>query len=219
MGLIENSEKTEKKGAARIAKILGLIIVLIGIVVIIAKVLNLPSSLFEDMNGAVSGTIVGNDGTVTTISEASLEKIFEINELSTVNYAYNAIACAYGDDETTPEYYVAYNGTVTAGIDFGKIDISIDEDAKTITLKIPACEIQDTIVDFGSMEYIFEDDKYETENVSQEAYELCQSDLAKRAEKETDLLELAKENAATAVEALVNPWVNQIDSEYTIKIQ
>ena len=69
------------------------------------------------------------------------------------------------------------------------------------------------------VEYIFENKKYETETVSQEAYELCKTDLARRAAKENDLMTLAKENAVTAVEALVDPWVQQIDGEYKVNIK
>ena len=108
---------------------------------------------------------------------------------------------------------------VTAGIDFSKIMIDIDEDTKIITITLPESEIQNTMVDFGSMDYIFENKKYETETVSQEAYELCKTDLARRAAKENDLMTLAKENAVTAVEALVDPWVQQIDGEYKVNIK
>ena len=69
------------------------------------------------------------------------------------------------------------------------------------------------------MDYIFENKKYETETVSQEAYELCKTDLARREAKENDLMTLAKENAVTAVEALVDPWVQQIDGEYKVNIK
>ena len=69
------------------------------------------------------------------------------------------------------------------------------------------------------MDYIFENKKYETETISQEAYEMCRADLAERAAKEKDLLALAQENAVTAVEALVNPWVQQLDEEYKVTIQ
>lgn len=98
--------------------------------------------------------IIGEEGTVTTISKASLEKVFEISELSTVDYSYNAVARAYEEDGATPKYYVAYEGTVTAGIDFSKIVIDIDEDTKIITITLPESEIQNTTVDFGSMDYI-----------------------------------------------------------------
>ena len=49
---------------------------------------------------------------------------------------------------------------VTAGIDFSKIMIDIDEDTKIITITLPESEIQNTTVDFGSMDYIFENKKY-----------------------------------------------------------
>ena len=49
---------------------------------------------------------------------------------------------------------------VTAGIDFSKIMIDIDEDTKIITITLPESEIQNTMVDFGSMDYIFENKKY-----------------------------------------------------------
>lgn len=73
---------------------------------------------------------------------------------------------------------MAYDGTVTAGIDFSKIDINIDEETETITLTLPESEILNTTVDFGSMDYIFKNGKDESETVSQEAYELCRADLA-----------------------------------------
>ena len=43
-------------------------------------------------------------------------------------------------------------------------------------------------------------------------------DLQTRAEKEVQLLQMAKENARDAVQALIEPWVKQVDEEYTIKI-
>lgn len=198
-------------------RITGGVILAIVIVCVILKILNAdPSSVFLKNT---KDAIIGEEGTVTTISKASLEKVFEISELSTVDYSYNAVARAYEEDGVTPKYYVAYEGTVTAGIDFSKIMIDIDEDTKIITITLPESEIQNTTVDFGSMDYIFENKKYETETVSQEAYELCKTDLARRAAKENDLMTLAKENAVTEVEALVDPWVQQIDGEYKVNIK
>ena len=60
---------------------------------------------------------------------------------------------------------------------------------------------------------------FRSETVSQEAYKLCEDDLNKRAEKEKDLLSLANENAKTIVEAMIRPWIQQLDEEYTIDIQ
>ena len=213
----KKSKNKEKRTRVIKIRITGGVILAIVIVCVILKILNAdPSSVFLKNT---KDAIIGEEGTVTTISKASLEKVFEISELSTVDYSYNAVARAYEEDGATPKYYVAYEGTVTAGIDFSKIVIDIDEDTKIITITLPESEIQNTTVDFGSMDYIFENKKYETETVSQEAYELCKTDLARRAAKENVLMTLAKENAVTAVEALVDPWVQQIDGEYKVNIK
>lgn len=158
-------------------------------------------------------------GVVTTISKSTLEKVCEISELSTANYAYNAIATAYAEDGESVRYRVAYEGTVTAGIDFTKLDINVDDENKKILIKVPEVEIQTTSVEAGKMEFIFTDESYNTETVTQEAYEICKADLEKRAREESDLLAFAKENAIATVEALVSPWVTQVDDSYEIEVQ
>lgn len=75
-------------------------------------------------------------GQMTTISEASLEKVIEINELATVDYTYNAIATAYAENNETIKYNVAYEGVVNAGIDFKKIDIQLNEEEKVIKITL-----------------------------------------------------------------------------------
>ena len=169
----KKSKNKEKRTRVIKIRITGGVILAIVIVCVILKILNAdPSSVFLKNT---KDAIIGEEGTVTTISKASLEKVFEISELSTVDYSYNAVARAYEEDGVTPKYYVAYEGTVTAGIDFSKIMIDIDEDTKIITITLPESEIQNTMVDFGSMDYIFENKKYETETISQEAYEMCRA--------------------------------------------
>lgn len=48
---------------------------------------------------------------------------------------------------------------------------------------------------------------------------MCKKDLEERVEKEEELLEIAKENTMAVVEALVKPWVEQINNEYRVEIQ
>lgn len=158
-----------------------------------------------------------SDGHLTTISKSSLQKIIEINELSTVDYTYNAIATKY-DENKKAMYHVAYEGTVTAGIDFNKIEIEVNENEKKVVITVPEVEIHNIKVDMGTMEYIFIKDKYETEDVSQEAYKLCKEDLSQKAEKETVLKTTAKENAKSSVKALFAPWIATIDASYTVEI-
>ena len=56
------------------------------------------------------------------ITASSLEKVLEIDELSTAEYTYNAVAKKHSQDGKEIKYYVAYEGKVTAGVDFEKID-------------------------------------------------------------------------------------------------
>lgn len=162
--------------------------------------------------------ITNNSGQLTTISKSSLQKVIEINELSTVDYTYNATATKY-DENNDAMYYVAYEGMVTAGIDFNEIRIEVIKEEKKVKITIPEVEIHSTKVDMGTMEYIFKRNKYETEDISQEAYKLCKDDLKARIEKENVLHDTARENAISSVEALFKPWIDTIDNSYTVEIK
>lgn len=160
-----------------------------------------------------------NEGRVTTITQSSLEKMLETNDLSTLEYTYNGITTVYTQDGKTPKYYVAYEGVVTAGIDITKINVHTDQDKKVITITIPDPSVQKVSVDMGSLDFIFEKKKYETETVSQEAYKKSMKDLKNKAEKEEQLLSMAKENAVSSIKALIEPWVKQLDDGYTVEVK
>lgn len=196
-----------------------IILLLLCIAVIVFKVVLNHNSFSDKVKDSAENFIEGEEGKVTTISKATLDKVFEISELSTADYIYNAIARAYGEDGESIKYYVAYEGKVKAGIDFSKLVIDVREEKKEITITIPDIEFQEKTVDPGTLKYIFKDEKSETENVHQEAFELCEKDLEQRIGKETNLLELAEKNAIAIVKALVLPWVEQIDSEYNVIVQ
>ena len=182
--------------------------IILGIVILIVLIIGFkPGGVFHSSQNKVS-----------TVSKSSLEKVLETSQLTTLQYTYNAIAEVKKEFFDTIKYHVAYEGTVQAGIDFEDIDIDINEEKKLITITLPEVSIQNVIVSAESMEYIFNDDKYESETVASEAYSACVKDLQTRAEKEVQLLQMAKDNARDAVQALIEPWVKQVDEEYTIKI-
>lgn len=161
------------------------------------------------------------EGQLTTISKSALEKVIEINELSTVDYTYNAIATVYDENDKKGEkvkYYVAYEGLVTVGIDFKKIVIEVDDTEKIIKITLPEVEIHDLTVDMATFDCIFVNDKYNTEKVSQEAYTASKEDLKQRIETENELFELARENAIASIKALFAPWIEQVDEEYKIEV-
>ena len=157
------------------------------------------------------------DGVITTVSKSSLEKIIEINELATLDYTYNAVTTVLDESGENEKYYVAYEGIVTAGIDPSKI--SYDVNNKNIVITLPEAEIQSTDVKIDSLDFIFAKRKCETETVSHEAHQACMDDLKQKAAKETSLLTLARENAVNSITALLNPWITQLDEEYTVEIK
>lgn len=215
---IKKIKKFFKKNKSFFALALGLMLVLV-IVVGIYRIITFDwKKKLADQMESVNDFFVGTEGKVTTLTEINLKDIFEISELSTASYTYNAIASIYAEDEASAKYHVAYNGTVVAGIDFSEIKIATDDVEKKVTIDLPACKIIETSVDYGSMEYIFIDKKAENETVSQEAYHACQKDLEKRAAADSHLLTMAKQNTESVVEALLSPWA-KAHSGYEIVIQ
>lgn len=216
-------QKLEKKRKLYIgiARIVIIFVILLAISCILSKFKlgKFLPDFSKSANDFVKENVIGKEGDVTTITESSIKDVFEINELQTVDYIYNAIARAYDSDGKTLKYYVTYNGKITAGIDFSSVDINIIEEQKIIKISVPDVTIQDTVVDAGTLEFIFEKKKYNKESIYQEAYGICQSDLDKKASTEPKLLNMARDNAKQVIEALITPWVEQIDSDYTVTIE
>jgi predicted nucleic acid-binding protein len=193
-------------------------IVILGVIIVAAVTVIKSTDIGSKLSNIFADKIVGKEGEVTTITESTIEEVLEISELQTADYIYNAVV-KVRDDKDNILYYIAYEGTVTAGINFDDINIELNDETKEITLSVPKATVQDCIVDVGSLEYIFVDDNYNNENELKTAYAYCEDDLNSRMENEDELLTNATNNAKQVVEALVSPWVNQIDSDYTITIQ
>lgn len=153
------------------------------------------------------------------ITQSTLERIVNVSELSTYEVVYNGVAKVM--NEKNPEnvdYYVSYEARVKAGIDFEQVEIKVDNETKKITITIPEIKITDVTVDIASLDYIFENKKANTETVSQEAYKACIEDVTKESSKKEAIYELAEKNAENMVEALISPFVKQLDAEYVIEI-
>lgn len=163
--------------------------------------------------------LFGNkEGAFSTISESSLQKVFEINELDTIEYTYNAITTAK-TKSGNEKYHVSYNGKVYAGIDFAKVKIEHNKMKKEVIITLPEIEIHDVVVDPASLDFIFVDDKYHTETVNAEAHKICMNDLNSRIKKEEMFYETAKGNAISSVEALLKPWIDTLDPKYEVIIK
>ncbi len=153
------------------------------------------------------------------VSTSTLEKILNVSDLSTFEAIYNGVAKS--TEENKPEiidYYVSYDASVKAGIDFEKVEISVDDNEKIITVTLPEIKITDITVDIESMDFIFLNDKANTETVSEEAYKKCIEDVTDEVNSENAIYELAEENAHNIVEALISPFLSSLDSEYQLKV-
>lgn len=198
------NEQIKKKDSMKIKEL-----VIIAIVVIIVVIFS--ASLIVKITSKKSEPEI--------ITKANLEKIIKVSDLSTFEAVYNGIAKAMNEKKSEEcDYYVSYDAKVKAGIDFEKVDISIDNEKKIIIVKLPKIKITDVNVDITSLDYIFINDKANTSTVSEEAYKKCIEDVEKEIDSENEIYELAKQNAHNIVEALINPFVEQLDSEFKLEI-
>ena len=156
----------------------------------------------------------------TIISKATLEKVINVSDLSTFEAIYNGVAAV--ENEEKPEnidYYVSYEAKVKAGIDFALVEVEVNEAEKIITVTLPEVKITDVDVDIASLDYIFMNNKANTETVSAQAYKKCIKDVTKESNSTDEIYESARQNASNIVEALISPFVEQLDSEYKLEIK
>ena len=153
-------------------------------------------------------------------NKSALERIINVSELSTFTAVYNGIARVA--NEKKPEkidYYVSYEATVNAGIDFRAVDISINEEQKTITLKVPEEHITNQSVEMSSLDFIFLNKKADKPGVTEVAYKACEEDVRQESEQQTAICELAKQNAENVLKALTKPIVDQLGDGYQLVIE
>lgn len=207
---LEKATETENKANKKIPENKKLLAVVAGIVLvaIVVGILVVPKILSKSKP----------EPEVITVS--TLEKIINVSELSTFTAVYNGIAQVM--NEKKPEetdYYVSYEARVNAGIDFEKIKISVDNEAKAINIDIPEVYITEVNVDISSLDFIFYNKKANTSTVTQEAFKACEEDVQRESEQQVAIFELAQQNAENVLTALTRPIVEQIDSEYTLVIE
>ena len=200
-------KQTEKKQTLQFHFHLStLVVILIGIAVVVG------------ISGMLSaGKRAKQPPEVITVS--SLQEIVNVSELSTYTAVYNGIAQVM--NEANPEqtdYYVSYEAKVYAGIDFEKIQISVDDQAKKIVVKLPEVTITKVDVDIASMDFIFYNNSANTSTVSQAAYKACEADAQEESAQQKAIYELARQNACNVLKALIQPLVEQVDAAYTLSV-
>ncbi len=157
------------------------------------------------------------DMQVSTIS--ALEKIVNVSELSTFQSVYNGVAEVH--NEKKPEnidFYVSYEATVKAGIDFSKITIEFDGE-NTIVVTLPQAYITDTTVEVESFDYIFVNKKANTQGVTEYALNASRADLDSESKSNDAILSLAQDNAKNVITALLEPVIKQMSQDYVLVVK
>lgn len=166
-------------------------------------------------------------GKLKISAKSSLEKIVEKNDLETVKYTYNAIARQPINPDTNVDsennddykYFVSYEGTVSAGIDFKQVKIDVDQEEKKLIITVPEPKITGYNVDIGKLNFIFKKDKYDEASELENAFKLCKADLEKRSEKDELILKTAKQNSISVLEAFFKPWIETFNDKYQVEIK
>lgn len=205
---VKEEKKSKKKKKKKRNKYTKLIFILICIIVILIAVFVIPS----------------REGITRISVKSSLDRIEKSSDLETVSFTYNVIAkkCEDKDDCNLQsndidefEYVVSCKGTVTAGIDFEKVKIDIDKDAKKLILTLPESSIKDTNVE--SLDFINGDDIPAEELPN--ARKLCEDTTKEKSDNDEDLLPAAREQAIDVLKSFYKQWLKAYDEEYKIVVK
>lgn len=158
--------------------------------------------------------------TTSIETSSKLQKVLQISELSTYQVSFNGVA-SVSDIENKPLYHVAYEAKVGIGLDMEQLKVEVDEsheEDKKIIVTLPEIKIADVDIDPGSLDYIFEDNSADTEEISITSLPACKADAEADCKSNGLMFELAKENAVNTIKALMQPFIEQ-NSDYTLEIQ
>lgn len=154
--------------------------------------------------------------------KSTKEKVVDTNELRTVTYTYNGIApkCkekCKNDGKDNYVYYVSYKGTVTAGIDFTNLEVSVED--KKVIVTIPEPQITGQNVEVGKFKYIFRDESYNNANEINNAHKLCKDDLATKVTENENIIQTAKESAEDVIREFYEPWLEKFYPDYKLEVK
>lgn len=119
--------------------------------------------------------------------------------------------------DSTSQFTYSYDGKVTAGIDFGDIDVTKDEENKTITVEIPYSKLQSTDIDTDSFKVYSENDSLWNQ-IKLEDYNLSMAEFEETAERkalESGILERSNEQAEDLIRNFIMNFPGT--SDYSIE--
>ena len=202
--------ETVKKNKNKIYLAIIVVAVIVMVVLLVDYKKNVPAEpSLSDI--AASDNTVKKDTSkvlVTVNTETIREGIANMGTLITQEYYFTQVE-KYTKEKTimkfitsSSEFIYSYDGSVTAGVDFEKIAIDKDEDAKTITIDIPDSEIfsvnidKDTFKIYSEKDSLWNPVKLEDYNSSLAKFE----ESAKEKALQNGILEKSDAQAKTLIE-------------------
>lgn len=150
----------------------------------------------------------------------TLKKIVKTSDLSTSVFKYDGIVEIPNPKKPTNiDYYIYYSASVYAGIDFSQVQFKEDKEKKTITAILPEVQINDTVVEPESLDFMFMNKKADNVSVTTTALTACETDIQRECTSESALLEVARLNTENVIRALAEPVIEQVCEGYTLVIE
>ena len=213
----EQPSLLEQQLTKLVVRIVAILIVIVAIMLVVIGIrLGIKKRNSPNLQQTIQDVFHSEEGKVTTITQSTLEKIVTTGKLYTAEYPYNGIAAVYEGDVL--KYHVAYEGTVKAGIDISKILLYLDAENHTIVIRLPDIVVEEPVINAGTLDFIFENDKYNTETVAQEAYKAAISDLKAKVAADPEIKKSASRTAKMYEKAFVSPLVEQLDPDNQYEI-
>ena len=153
------------------------------------------------------------------VTESTLEDVVKTSSLSTYETVYNGVSTVMNSKKKEKiDYYVAYEATVKAGLDFNKISIDKDDENKTVFITLPPIDLQKPIVSMETLDFIIVNKWIDENGLVADAYKICINDVTNEASSQKAIYEYAKKNAENLIKGLISPFVNQLDG-YSIQFK
>jgi len=172
---------------------------------------------------ALIGLLTSKERTIKITIKTKLDELVEKSNLETINITYNVIAkqCREGEecDKTSNkiedfEYVVSCGGTITAGINFKDVKVSVED--KKIIIDIPdASVIGEPAI--GSLKFLNGKD-IPAEELPR-ARKLCQETIKDKSSTDDHLIPYAKDQAKVVLLEFYKPFIKTYDSSYELDVR
>ena len=154
------------------------------------------------------------------ITKSTIEKIINTSDVSTFETMYNGVVRVYNEKNTDKiDYYISYESKVQSGFDIKKVKVEMDEEKKSVIVTLPKIELTDVTVDISSLDYIFMNEKAKNDEAYAGAYKKCVEDAKEKVKSQSQVADLAKENAVNFIKAVTEPFIEQLGDDYQLVIE